>query len=208
MRRYAVSLALLLLASPAGAQTGVNLATTTSTFLVAGSPSPGNLGAVDFHFSYTFPGADSPLAFTIAGITGVDTGPADWFTVNAANAASLGIDWPSLVDDYANHRPPYGQSAGPNVSIDTDLGTFSNQLNGSKWNFIAQFQNDGVTPAHMVPDQLQVRITRFSQSTVDNGTVFAASTTLSGFAYLAPEPSSCAMLLPIFGMFFHRRYHG
>lgn len=202
------TLAALALASPAGAQQGVNLATNTSAFLVSSSPNPAALGAVDFDLSYTFPGASSPVTFTITGITDVTDSPNEYFTMNAGNAASFGLDWSNLVASFGSHHPGYGNvSPGPITSIDTDLGTFSNPFCCGHWNFIRYTKPDGST-APMVPTQLQVRITDFYQSQVDTGTVFTASTILSGVAFLIPEPSACAMLLPGVVLLLRRRYHG
>jgi hypothetical protein len=193
--------ALLLLASSAAAQQGVNLAINSTSFLVSSSPNPAALGEVDFHFSYTFPGSGTPLEFTIPGLTPEDVAPGDYVTIDGSNAASFGIDWQALVDDYANHHPGDGMQPGPSVSIDTDLGTFSDPLLTSQWQFVEYSMPTVLTGLHF-------RFTGFYQSQVEPGTVIQTRTILTGLAYVFPEPSAVAMLLPGVVLLVRRRYHG
>jgi hypothetical protein len=201
--RLALVAALVLVAARAEAQTSVNLASNTSSFVIGSSPSPAALGEVTYNLSWTFPGASEPISFAVSGITSTTS-----FNMTADNAATYGLDWPNLLDSFANHHPGFGNiTPGPTVSIETDLGEFDEPGCCGYWGFIRSTTGDGST-APTIPTQLLVQITAFRQSTVEQGTVFTAITSLRGIAYLAPEPSTYAMLLPMFGLCVRRRYHG
>lgn len=201
--RLALVAVLVLVAARAEAQTSVNLASNTSSFVIGSSPSPAALGEVTYNLAWTFPGASEPISFAVSGITSTTS-----FNMTADNASSYGLDWANLLDSFANHHPGFGNiSPGPTVSIETDLGEFDEPGCCGHWNFIRSTTGDGST-AQMVPTRLLVQISSFWQSPVDQATIFTAVTSLRGMAYLAPEPSAFAMLLPVFGLLVRRRYHG